>query len=111
MKYRSRPTECEAEQWRFGQERPESVQERAEQIVAWVKNNGGEARYAHHVERIHVHTINGWAYAAPGHYVVMGAARFHVDHDGPLMSTGCRTIRDFYPCDPETFERRWEPTP
>jgi len=21
----------------------------------------------------------------------------------------CRQVRDFYPCDPETFERRWEP--
>lgn len=121
MRYRSRPTECEAVQWPA----PGSYR-MADSIVTWVNANGGEARYepesAYSADRdpdpprIAIRTVNGWAFAAPGHYVVMGEAKF----DGFLVNgvIGDRKVRDFYPCDPETFERRWvglpttdEPTP
>lgn len=94
---------------------PQDVGGTAEQIVAWVNANGGEARYESQgapsgADRIAVRTINGWAYAAPGHYVVMGSATFTVcAHNQPATCNEYRTLRDFYPCDPETFERRWEP--
>ena len=110
MKYRSKPTEVEAFQWQ--PKDPAHKAQMAEAIVAWVNANGGEAKYqndpgsvdADLMPRIAVHTINGWAYAAPGHYVIKGAARFQV---GGFMEPA-RFLIDFYPCDPETFERRWE---
>jgi hypothetical protein len=104
VRYRSKPVEVEAMQW----EREEfddddrGYEATAPSIVAWVKANGGEARYvpAWHHARIAVRTINGWAYARPGHYVVKGSATFM--HESGVELT------DFYPCDPETFEKRWE---
>lgn len=115
----ARPTECEAMQW--GGREPALVvgENGALEIVAWVNANGGEARYypdgvvGEHPNggpRIGVRTINGWAYAEPGHYVVMGTALFEVDHTaerGFKHLTCVSTVRDFYPCDPETFESRW----
>lgn len=111
VKYRSKPTVIEAMQWFVPLGDSGGMTQRAELIVAWVNTHGGEARYepAEHravptqttPARIAVRTINGWDYAAPGHYVVMGGL---VDDDGwaAYASTGKR--RDFYPCDPETIE-------
>jgi hypothetical protein len=138
VKYRSKPTEIEAMQWSPANRWSElpAPQYTADQIVAWVNANGGEARYENHWEgdrdraqgqrlnRIAVRTINGWAHAAPGHYVVMGSATFDIDmlrdpkdprcaeHNIPdcvYCPTEAVTVRDFYPCDQETFEKRWEP--
>lgn len=41
---------------------------------------------------VRVPTLNGWAMAFVGHYVVKGP-------------------NDFYPCDPDTFAARWERLP
>jgi hypothetical protein len=99
MRYRSKPVEVEAMQWcvSCAKYTPDIC---GGEVVAWVNANGGEARYTGtadpgrgtdpYANRIAVRTINGWAYAAPGHYVIRSAV-------------------DFYPCDPETFEQRWEP--
>lgn len=106
MKYKSKPTEIEARRWNG---------EGAHEIVAWVNANGGEARYEQeswpfgrsnigHDAYIAVRTIDGWDYAKPGHYIVMGSTTFQ---DGGFM-TPARFMRDFYPCDPETFESTWE---
>jgi hypothetical protein len=111
MKYRSRLVEIEALRWDY--DAPVTVnallEERAREIVAWVNANGGEARYERQgspsgADRIAVRTINGWAYALPGWYVVMGETEF----GGTGASWERERIRDFYPCDPETFQRRWE---
>lgn len=127
MRYRSKPTECEAMQWYKQNIEQYDPKARAQEIVAWVNANGGEARYAPaggpsgpgegsyygHPARIAVRTINGWAYAAPGHYIVMGSAVFTtpVEYIGMLSGTPCsHTLLDFYPCDPATFESRWEPS-
>lgn len=128
MRYVSKPTEpteCEAMQW-SGDAESEWHEDQAAAIIAWVDVNGGEARYNDNRglpgseglpdslrgPNIAVRTINGWAYAEPGHYVVMGTALFEVDHTaerGFKHLTCVSTVRDFYPCDPETFESRWEP--
>jgi hypothetical protein len=107
VRYRSRPIEVEAMRW-CGCSFLGCV-ERTGEILAWVNTNGGEARYEpaswwaephRHHARIAVRTINGWAHAKPGHYVVKGGATF--THESGVELT------DFYPCDPETFEKRWE---
>lgn len=113
MKYRSKPTEVEAMQWT--PDAWDDPEKNATDIVAWVNANGGEARYETHsigavhfdpLDRIAVRTINGWAYAAPGHYVVMGSERFDT---GELTPEGEPIeLLDHYPCDPETFEKRRE---
>lgn len=108
MRYRSRQTEVDAMLWDVNRhaasKQADTVQMQfaAENIVDWVNESGGEARYQpeditfggmhvdDHNARIAIKTVNGWAYAAPGHYIVRGDI-------------------DFYPCDPETFHRRWEP--
>lgn len=105
--YRSKPTEVEAERWGDGTGTGWDMT--AAEIVAWVNTHGGEARYEpdttdsylpghqnarlRHPARIAVRTINGWAYAAPGHYVVMGSATFE-PRDRPLDT---RELLDFYP--------------
>jgi hypothetical protein len=113
VRYRSRPIEVEAMRW-CGCSFLGCV-ERTGEILAWVNTNGGEARYEpaswwaephRHHARIAVRTINGWAYARPGHYVVKGSTWFD-----PYSTSGrgkAGKVRDFYPCDPETFEKRWE---
>jgi hypothetical protein len=84
----------------------------ADSIVTWVNANGGEAQYRDSQSGPHIaiRTINGWAYAEPGHYVVMGEATFDVHiqsaSDDERNDTH-RQCRDFYPCDPEMFARRW----
>lgn len=111
-KYRSKPTECEAMKWAGGDAQ-------AHAAVAWVAEGGGEARYDEEwigllsqedirPARIAVRTINGTAYAGPGYYVIRGQARFcqHIEYGQPEHE--CSGLVDFYPCDPETFERRWE---
>lgn len=118
MRYVSKQIDVEAMQWPVSAGMERARERWAERIVAWVKANGGEARYedthygshGHHESRIGVRTINGWAYAAPGHYVVKGEATFLVNDPDNVGGPGIiRQVRDFYPCDPETFERRWEP--
>lgn len=105
MRYRSKPTECEAMQFAVGPDDHGDPAFSGEYVARWVKANGGEAYFSDRSDgpRIAVRTINGWAYAAPGHYIIMGSATWN---QGPPTM---RVIRDFYPCDPETFERRWEP--
>lgn len=86
MKYRSKPTEVEAMQWHTGDDMactdftPLGC---AQTIVAWVNDNGGEARYEPSKPYpadisepwgIAVRTKDGMEFAAPGHYVVMGSA-------------------------------------
>jgi hypothetical protein len=80
----------------------------APSIVAWINANGGEARYEPHHARIALHTINGWAFAELGHYAVMGSATFTAWREGSDGKPEAWQCRDFYPCDPETFEKRWE---
>lgn len=120
MRYRSKPIEIEAMRWNVDGAGKSAVMFSAPEIVAWVNTNGGEARYepsyfdmqaarggpaVERPARIAVRTINGWAYAAPGHYVVMGEAWFSADASKAYHDT--HQVRDHYPCDPETFERRW----
>lgn len=118
MRYRSKPVEVEAMQWTDdGSDDFRGLADLAAQIVAWVNANGGEARYERsdydaipsvhdHGPRIAVRTINGWAYAKPRHFVVMGESYWDPD-DRPLPPT--KQLCDFYPVDPATFEQRWEP--
>jgi hypothetical protein len=109
--YHSKYTTVEAKQWNGNQLQPSRDGASAEQIVAWVKENGGEAVYHPQGDGIDaslggpvigVRTINGWAYAKLGHYVVPGEAWFEPRPHATFK------LRDFYPCDPETFEKRWE---
>jgi hypothetical protein len=95
VKYRSKSTECEAMQWDAVPGLRDGFT--AGDVVAWVNASGGEACMGwelgrdwkkEHNAHIAVRTINGWAYAAPGDYIV-------------------RSAIDFYPSDPETFEKRW----
>lgn len=125
MRYRSKPTECEARRWSRPDGTgagPETLRQIAERIVDWVNANGGEARYEEltkapadwdvkdRAPRIAARTINGngWAYAASGHYIIKGTAHFDVPH-GSGPDADFHDCLDFYPCDPETFEKRWEP--
>lgn len=116
-KYRTRPTECEAMQWPIaGMDR--TLEHWANRIVNWVNASGGEARYEPSGRgyldgiiqdipaRIAVRTINGFQYCYPGEYMVMGRAWFDTR---PEHTTGNAKTRDFYPRNPETFEKRWEP--
>lgn len=111
MKYRTRPTECEAMQWHLDDD-SDAERAQAEQIVDWVNANGGEARYnapADMEPLISVHTITGWSFAEPGQYVVMGDAVGNERYPGSedSMFRGPE-FRDFYIQRPEDFERRWE---
>lgn len=106
MKYWNRPTECEAMQWRpvNGKDvaNTDVLLARSMRIVAWVNANGGEARYEPYEPirhddggfgpRIAVLTAGGERHMKPGWYAV-------------------RYERAWSVCDPETFERRWEPAP
>lgn len=140
MRYVSRPAECEAMQWGNTDAMGfYATGKHAENVVAWVNANGGHARYEPEPQatiggrghgsqtftqpaRIAVRTINGWAYAAPGHYVVRGSAEFEGRTDPAIRCPECGSaqlmhtsscsrqityLRDFYPCDPETFQNRW----
>jgi len=114
-RYVSKPAECEAMQWAALPNSPEhGLLASASQIVAWVNANGGEARYENSPSPswpencIAVRTINGWAYAAPGHYIVMGEASFVYDREGWAGGTRCRA---FDVRDPKIFESHWEAAP
>ena len=118
MRYRSRPVEVEAMQWTgVGYRQAIDWKVRAGEIVAWVNDNGGEARYepdpsaaygeAIDTPLIAVRRVNGWAYAAPGHYIVKGDMEFKAT---PIRGATKRLLRHFYPVDPETFEQRWKPS-
>jgi hypothetical protein len=106
MRYVSRPTECEAMQWRYIQH---EMNGNSAEIVAWVNANGGEARYLRAeampnvpTDRIAIRTREGRVHAVPGDYVVMGDD--WVGHIGEKFIG----VRAFITCDPETFEKRWE---
>lgn len=126
MRYVSRPVEVEARQWvegSFRERRADPNIWRASEIVAWVNRNGGEAWYEpelpaksvtlatqYRPARIAVRTTDGWAYAAPSHYVVMGDATFQ---DGGFMRPA-RFIRNFYPVSKLSeirIEHEWEAKP
>ena len=73
----------------------------AEQIVAWVNANGGEARYEPECvdhngpqtpARIAIRTASGWDYAKPGDRVVKGDRRFISSWEGIAW----QTLREFY---------------
>lgn len=75
-------------QWRFIEH---EMSGNSAEIVAWVNANDGEARYDPRPEsgaltgataRIAVRTVDGWAYAEPGQYVVMGDETFYVKRTG-----------------------------
>lgn len=118
--YVSKRVEVEALQFAVGPDDYGDPAYSGEYVVRWVNANGGEARYegpgrtapgkvSTDPARIAVRTINGWAYAAPGHYVVRGETTFWVQGEKTDENPdGMEVRRDFYPCDPETFERRWE---
>lgn len=111
----NQPTEPEAMQWTRADWtqgdrgwRREILAEDAERIVAWVNSNGGEAKYEPPDRgwrdlptsaRIAVRTPDGWDYAKPGWYVVMGHDEFDVFEEDVAICV-------FHPCDPETYERR-----
>jgi hypothetical protein len=137
VKYRSKVLEIEAMQWLDPNpdDNPENgatIADSALLIVQWVNSNGGEAEYltecrAHGLTQCHypgcpspcpvilLRTINGWAPAYPDHYVMKGSTEFVVcehGHQGQEVAGKCKNVKqvlDFYPCDPQTFDRRWEP--
>lgn len=105
MKYVVMGSEIEAMQWLATDQPPEAE---AADIVAWVNANGGEARYepapaadyrdAYEVDRgpfIRVRRSDGWVYAEPGHYVVMGIGSFY-NTQRPTKRGYFERIRDFY---------------
>lgn len=74
----------------------------ADQIVAWVNDNGGEVEYLplwpfdeswKKRPCIAVCTIDGWAYATPGDYVVMGSVTF----PNPAPEWRTEVLLEFYP--------------
>lgn len=77
----------------------------AEQIVAWVNANGGEARYVPNGEdtpigwsgypRIAIRTAYGWAYAKPGDRIVKGDEWFDFIQTKPGMLPDEVRLREF----------------
>jgi len=114
MKYRSKPTEVEAMQWN-GQAAPGGPPNThsANEIVAWVNANGGEARYmpsrddCNNVDaqqaRIKIRAVSGWVYAKPGDYIVKNTWLLPFEDGLPE--------RAFFPVPADTFESQWEPIP
>lgn len=106
----TRTEECEAMQWIPDFRISDGLVTRAATIVGWVIDNGGEARYPSRPHdciaapgpHIAVRTINGWAYAAPGHYIVKGE-EFTYDPEG--WAGGTR-LREFTVCAPETWDQK-----
>ena len=109
------PVEIEAMQWAINSS-VESGKEKAEEIVAWVNANGGEAKYLRRIDasinqalteaRIAVHTCNGWYSAAPGDYIVMGEEWFVTPEQS---RSGVGKTRDFYIQSPQAFVIQEEP--
>lgn len=87
MKIRSKPTETEAMQY-------DGTQECARQIQAWAHQGLPAIANAiisiDETNIIRVRTNNGTACAKAGGWIIKGPS-------------------DFYPCDPDTFAKRWEP--
>lgn len=138
MIYTSKPTECQAMHWHnqlIGGAPSVAMEARAQEIVAWVNSNSGKAEYTANYwapnpldppqPAIAVRTVNGWAYAALGEYVVMGDTMFAVarckhghglphvfftDHrleDGGECPGPVADTLDFHPLSAEMFEARW----
>ena len=86
-------------------------------IVAWINANGGEvscidtgplAVATNQKPLIAVRTHSGWAYAAPGDYVVMQSKG--IDRADPDSGPDLPVVKHYFDtCDPETFESRWLP--
>lgn len=85
----------------------------AELIVAWIKDNGGEARYepgyripegfgAREPAKIVVRTRGGWFKVKPGDYIVMGTELLE-DTEKP-WSTGPHMTRPFFRKHPDEFK-------
>lgn len=87
MKIRSKPTETEAIQF-------DGSHNSARQIQAWAHQGlPAEANEIIHIDAtdvIRVRTNNGFAFAKAGDWIIKGPS-------------------DFYPCDAQTFAKRWEP--
>lgn len=79
----------------------------ANEIIAWINTNGGEARYEPHATNpaIAVRMADGLDYARPGYYIMMGYTSF-ADPYQPLGVE--RFIRNFFPCSQTKFERQWK---
>lgn len=101
-RYRKKPVEIDAMQWR-GSNPTGELRLSGREIVAWVNDNGGEARYEQRsgvsgigLSRIGrpsivVRTLEGWICASPGDYMIRGVQG------------------EFYPCKPDIFEATYEP--
>jgi hypothetical protein len=93
------PTGPEPERVRWVEHERASLSDQATNVVAWVKANGGDARYepseingSTHVIRwptpsIAVRTPDGWAYAAPGDWITKTSDGFHVGPATPTQPT------------------------
>jgi hypothetical protein len=79
MKYKSKPAEIEAIKY-TGDNKDEIYKFAGEAVTPYYGSDG----------KVMVHTLNGSVELLLNHYIIKGK-------------------NDFYPCDPDTFESRWEP--
>lgn len=81
QKFRKKPVEIEAAQWGIP-----GAPSRPEQIVNWVTERGGRARYVlEPFEALAIVTLEGTMYASPGDWIIRGVQG------------------EFYPCKPDIF--------
>lgn len=100
-----RQQRCQAMRWLTPcNEHTEDLAERADEIVTWINDNDGQARYcnAGTSERpdepcIAVRTPSGYECLYPGWYVMLGDRDFGIG--------GGEVVHEFIVKDPETFER------
>lgn len=84
-RYRKKPVEIEAMQW-------DGTRKGAEDIVEWVKSNGGEAicfgaDLYEAFRALHIRTLNGVVDVTPHGYVIRGlAGEFYPHAPDPLWS-------------------------
>lgn len=84
--FRKKPVEIEAVRWGLP-----GAPSRPEQIVTWVAERGGRARYVFEpFEALAIVTLEGTMYASSGDWIIRGVAG------------------EFYPCKPEIFEQTYE---
>lgn len=144
----TRTQECEAMQWHTGNDYVRGRDFTPAEIVTWVNDHGGEARYdpepvdpvcecrhgpqahepfSHGIggvqcvlycpcpgftranrARIAVRTKDGWAYVAPGDWIVKGEWINVPDS----INVTTPNLREFTVCDPETFaQQKWTMKP
>ena len=121
--YRSNTVDIEAMQWLVGPDDHGDPAFSAKEIVAWVDANGGTAKYQPQSgvsgmgmvkldrPRIAVLTTHGWAYALPGHYIVMGEAWFTADEDDPGKAHACREFDAVADLSDVKVSHTWTPVP